>query len=317
MEDLRIVLIIVGALAIGALLIHGLWSIRKQNQAKITERPMRGLSSDETSTPELPEQDAEGFDRDGIGKVRVVSGPAKNVPAAEPPHEKREPVISVTPADDPEPVRREPIINPVEPPQSQPVMEQTELFAPAEDGPEIKAPKQEKKRAYKSKSATARKSRKEPEVKVEAPAEEPAAPELVLVLNVQATAGGSLPGAAMLPALLTLGFKYGEMSIFHRHEDSAGTGAVLFSLVNMVKPGTFDLDSMETFSTPGISMFMALPGKGEAQKTFTMMLDAAEQLANELGGQVTDEQRNVLTKQKIGHYQERIREFERKRLVTN
>ncbi len=66
MQELRLVLIIVGALAIAALLLHGLWSSRKEKPAKFGEKPLGKL--DDASNV-----DAEGFDQDGVGNVRVVN----------------------------------------------------------------------------------------------------------------------------------------------------------------------------------------------------------------------------------------------------
>ena len=59
----------------------------------------------------------------------------------------------------------------------------------------------------------------------------------VIVLSVVMPEGRTMSGAALLPTLLTLGMKYGEMNIFHRHQDNAGNGKVTFSLANMMNPG--------------------------------------------------------------------------------
>ncbi len=40
------------------------------------------------------------------------------------------------------------------------------------------------------------------------------------------------------------------------------------------------------------------------------MLNAAQQISNDLGGELKDDQRNVLTSQTIEHYRQRIRDFE-------
>ncbi|MFD2098000.1 cell division protein ZipA [Corallincola platygyrae] len=323
MDGFRIVLIIVGAIAIGAILIHGLWSIRKQSSQNRIKSGDFPVGQDGTSL------DNEGFDQDGIGKVRVVGSaqsdddydlddqplaveqqpsarvePAFSAPSAAPakPKEKVEPSFSASHIDD-EPTA--------------PMMEQVDLFAEPElDESKLEQPIAAETAATKqveAKPADVQTDKPQPKAEPAPVAEEP---QDVMVLNVVAGPSGELRGAIMLPCLLTLGFKFGEMSIFHRHETPAGTGPVLFSLVNMVKPGTFDPDGMESFSTQGVSLFMTLPCYGEAQKNFSLMLKAAEQLASELGGQVLDDQRNVLTKQKIQHYQERIREFERKKLLT-
>ena len=139
-------------------------------------------------------------------------------------------------------------------------------------------------------------------------------PTDVLVLNVRAPADREITGAALLPMLLTLGFKFGEQDIFHRHVNTNGKGPVLFSLANLFKPGVFDIDNLENFSTRGLSLFMMLPIEGEAQQVFNMMHNAARKLAEEFGCQILDGSRGVLTKQGLQKYSERIREFERKRI---
>ena len=116
--------------------------------------------------------------------------------------------------------------------------------------------------------------------------------------------------------LLTLGFKFGDQDIFHRHVNSYGKGPVLFSLANMFKPGVFDIDNLENFETQGISLFMILPIEGDPHQVFNMMHNAARKLADEFGAQVLDGRRSVLTKQGLQQYVEKIREFERKRMIA-
>jgi cell division protein ZipA len=89
---------------------------------------------------------------------------------------------------------------------------------------------------------------------------------------------------------------------------------VLFSLANLFKPGVFDIDNIETFSTRGLSLFMMLPIEGDAQQVFNMMHNAARKLAEEFSCQILDGGRGLLTKQGLQKYSERIREFERKRI---
>lgn len=134
----------------------------------------------------------------------------------------------------------------------------------------------------------------------------------VLILYVLVPEETEIHGAMLLPSLLTLGFKYGEMNIFHRHQDHTGSGEVLFSLANMFNPGTFDLENMDQLSTRGLSLFMTLPGPGEALQNFNLMHSAAKKLAEEFGGQVLDHARNVLTVQTTRHYVEQIRDFQRR-----
>lgn len=138
----------------------------------------------------------------------------------------------------------------------------------------------------------------------------------VLVLNVKAPEDAPIQGAALLPMLLTLGFKFGDQDIFHRHVNSNGKGPVLFSLANMFKPGNFNIDDLENFTTQGVSLFMILPIEGDAQQVFNMMHNAARKISDEFGGQVLDSRRSALNKQNLQQYVEKIREFERMRRIA-
>jgi cell division protein ZipA len=139
----------------------------------------------------------------------------------------------------------------------------------------------------------------------------------VLAINVRASEAYPLSGAALLPLLLTLGFKFGEHDIFHRHVNANGKGPVLFSLANMVKPGVFDIDNLETFTTQGISLFMVLPIEGDPHQVFNMMHNAARKIAEEFDAQLLDGSRSILTKQGVQQYVEKIREFERQRIIAS
>ena len=236
--------------------------------------------ADLKDTSETGNRDDQGFDQFGVSEPRVIAEPiVQEAPVVE---EKKEPSFGEVE------VEKEP----------EPVQMDFELHTQEEQEPE-------------------------PESVIEEPApveasepEEPPVAEDVIVLHVLAHDDKSISGAALLPKLLTLGLKFGDMDIFHRHQDSAGTGPVLFSLANMLNPGTFNLDEMETANIQGLSLFMQLPNAGDAHQAFSMMLNAAEQLADEFECQVLDAQRSVMTKQTAQHCVEKIREFERQKLLT-
>lgn len=136
----------------------------------------------------------------------------------------------------------------------------------------------------------------------------------VLVINVDARPGQTFSGAAIKGLLEACGMKHGDMSIFHRHEEDDLLSPIQFSVANAVEPGYFDPDTIETTSTPGLSFFMSVPGPKDYLKAFEFMYETAKCLADNLQGELKDENRSVLTSQTVEHCKQRIREFERKQL---
>jgi cell division protein ZipA len=141
-------------------------------------------------------------------------------------------------------------------------------------------------------------------------ADEPAPAEEVIIINVMSKADAILDGSMMLPVLLKFGMRLGDMSIFHRHADTDGNGPVMFSMANMLKPGTFSMSEMETLATPGVSFFMQLPNKMGNMQCFEQMLKTAQAVKDELDAVLKDENRSVFTGQTIEHSRQRIRDFE-------
>ena len=121
-------------------------------------------------------------------------------------------------------------------------------------------------------------------------------------------------GGDLLDIVLKCGLRYGSMDIFHRYSDTKGDGALLFSMANMVRPGTFDLDAMDEFTTPGVSLFMTLPIDADSMQSFDLMAETAQAISQTLNGELKDEQRSAMTKQTLEHSRQRIRDFERKKL---
>jgi cell division protein ZipA len=132
--------------------------------------------------------------------------------------------------------------------------------------------------------------------------------EMIAALHVMAQPGELLAGDALLKALTEAGLEYGAMRIFH----SLRGGRPLFSVANLVEPGSFDPSTMADSSTRGIVLFLRLPGPENGREAFNAMLHTAEQLAETLHGRLRDERRNPLTRQNIDLTRERIAEYEYK-----
>ena len=138
----------------------------------------------------------------------------------------------------------------------------------------------------------------------------------VLVLNVAARDGRVFTGDDLLQVLITSGLKFGDMNIFHKRLSKEHQGTVIFSVANMLNPGTFDLNNMDEFTTLGISFFLALPTPINNLDAFEQMLGVAQEIRATLGGDLKDDHRNAMTGQTIEHYRQRIRDFELRRLKT-
>lgn len=151
----------------------------------------------------------------------------------------------------------------------------------------------------------------EQESKAAAPQAEP---EEVLIINIMAPKGEMFNGGDLLDIVLKCGLRYGSMDIFHRYSDTKGEGALLFSMANMVRPGTFDLDAMDEFTTPGVSLFMTLPIDADSMQSFDLMVETAQAISQTLNGELKDEQRSAMTRQTLEHCRQRISDFERKKL---
>jgi cell division protein ZipA len=327
MKDLQVVFSVLGAIAIVAVLVHGFWSIRKQQPKPIKERTKaKGFK-------EPPQRrDQQGFDADGLGAVRVrkmasdgarLSKGDTSVPVmtlqkksanAQPSMhtEQQNHDHAHGQAFSHEQVRRaghqdiEPAIKPEQ--RSLFTEQGADISVGVKPSVEIYSQSQPEQTSY-SKASSA--PMIPAAIVVNKPAQEPEVvlgePQDVLVLHVVAKDGEQIQGAELLPCLLSLNFKFGDMDIFHRHLDNAGNGKVLFSMANMLKPGVFDPDNMEQFSTEGVVLFMTLPCYGDAVMNFSIMLNSAEQLADDLDAVVLDERRAPWTEHNKQDYLRRIK----------
>jgi|GEM_PF-101319 len=139
-------------------------------------------------------------------------------------------------------------------------------------------------------------------------------PEEVIAINVIAK-DGPFKGPDLLHILLACDLRFGDMNIFHRHEQANGKGAVQFSVANSVEPGFFDLDGINDFTTPGVCFFMGVPGPSEAIKAFEYMVETAQCLVTNLNGEMLDDSRSAMTNQTLEHCRQRLQDFERRQLA--
>ncbi len=128
-------------------------------------------------------------------------------------------------------------------------------------------------------------------------------PEDIITLHIMATDGALFTGKEIEHSLSDLGFQFGNMGIFHYYV--LDTNTPLISLANMFEPGSFNIKSMDSFSTGGLSMFIRLPTPVGATTAFESMLNKAYDLADKLNGEICGSDRNPFNEQVLdGIYQQ-------------
>lgn len=137
--------------------------------------------------------------------------------------------------------------------------------------------------------------------------------EEVIVISVMSRDEAGFSGTALLDLMLACGLRYSsEMGVFHRFETEDPLSELQFSMVNVVKPGTFPLESMDEFATPGVTLLMPLPGAHDTAAAFEAMVETAMVVVRHLGGELKDENHSVMTAQTVGFARQRVQEFERR-----
>jgi cell division protein ZipA len=63
------------------------------------------------------------------------------------------------------------------------------------------------------------------------------------------------------------------------------------------------------FTTKGISFFMTMPCFGDAEQNFKLMLKTAQLIADDLGANVLDDARNLMTPNRLDSYRAQIQQF--------
>jgi cell division protein ZipA len=129
--------------------------------------------------------------------------------------------------------------------------------------------------------------------------------EKIVSLHVVAPDGQYIDGQLLHDTFAARGYQHGPMDIYHSmHNESA-----VFSIARMVMPGTFDVNNPASYQTPGITLFMQLPGPVPGDIAFDVLVSEAHELASALGCRILDNERSTLTRQTVQHLKDSISEF--------
>ncbi len=144
-----------------------------------------------------------------------------------------------------------------------------------------------------------------PSAAATAPDEAPAdsAPGRLVVISVRERDEHLVSGAALHAAMQACGLQYGEHQIYHRH---APGGEIVFSVASMVKPGFLIPDDADILATPGISMFLKLPGPVAAAQALDDLLETAESIAEKIGGELLNSERQPMDAESIARLRQEL-----------
>jgi len=135
--------------------------------------------------------------------------------------------------------------------------------------------------------------------------------EKIVTLYIAARAGEKLRGPDIVVAAEKAGLVYGHMNVFHRLVEGHPERGPVFSVANIMKPGSFDMATIQSLETPAIAFFLTLPAPIPALDAWETMLPTAERMAELLNGVLLDESRNALGRQRIAHLRDELRAYDR------
>jgi cell division protein ZipA len=135
--------------------------------------------------------------------------------------------------------------------------------------------------------------------------------ELIIALFVLPNDGEGFLGTDIFTVLQDQNMSYGKMEIFHHY----GVGEIkvkhaIFSVANILNPGTFNPKEMDEFRSAGLVFFMQLPGAFGGRVAFELMLNTAKRVAESLEGTLTDERQYILDQDMIESLRAKITQFE-------
>ncbi len=138
----------------------------------------------------------------------------------------------------------------------------------------------------------------------------------IVTLYIAARAGEKLHGSDIVVAAEKAGLAYGHMNVFHRLVEGHPERGPVFSVANIMKPGSFDMATIQSLETPAIAFFLTLPAPIAALDAWETMLPTAERMAELLNGVLLDESRNAIGRQRIAHLRDELRAYDRQHEVA-
>ena len=145
------------------------------------------------------------------------------------------------------------------------------------------------------------------------PTAPPRSPKMTLVLTVMAPRHQLFHGPKIQVVAEALRFRLNPAGLYELFPETEAADVPILGLAHLRKPGSFEPQTLQELHTPGLLLFMKLPGPLEEMKALDLLVITADQLAQRLGGLICDEQRNRMTNQALARLRDEVAELERQR----
>jgi cell division protein ZipA len=125
----------------------------------------------------------------------------------------------------------------------------------------------------------------------------------IVALRLVAPQPERFAGRSLRQALAAEGFVLGRFAIFHKPDEEQ---RAVLSAASLTRPGTFDVETMDSQHYGGLSLFAVLPGPKPPPQAFDERVITARNLNERLCGILQDEQGSPLTPARIALLRERL-----------
>lgn len=133
--------------------------------------------------------------------------------------------------------------------------------------------------------------------------------DMVIAFTIMAPEAKAFTGRAVKSALDDFDLHFGDMQIYHR-QTAGSHKQTLFSVANILDPGTLLPDKFVSMTTPGLLIFARLPGPVNGMALFDDLLDTARGLNEQLEGVLCDETRQPISDSALEAMRARILDYQ-------
>lgn len=114
-------------------------------------------------------------------------------------------------------------------------------------------------------------------------------PEVYVIMVL--TTGQEFPMKAVNQALLGVGLTYSEQAIFVKNDNM---GNPFIKVANMLEPGTFPLENLDSYATPGVALILELPTTVRAPAAMHDLIIMARKISQRLNGRLYNMERHLI-----------------------